>query len=104
MTNPQHTTENGVLGTSLKELFFLSSFNCGAEALQVFYKVGISAVDVEDIVDGGGLIRTQCRKYKTRTRTDIGTPHVSRRESFFTADYYMAVSYTHLTLPTKRIV
>ena len=100
MTNPQHTTENGVLGASLKELFFLSSFNCGAEALQVFYKVGISAVDVEDIVDRSGLIRAQCRKYKTRTRTNIGTPHVSRRESFFTADYYMAVSYTHLTLPT----
>ena len=89
MTNPQHTRENGALGTSLKELFFLSSFNCGAEALQVFYKVGISAVDVEDIVDGGGFIRTQCRKHKTRTRTDVGTPYVSRREPLFTADYYM---------------
>ena len=58
MTNPQHTTKNGVLGASLKESFFLSSFNCGAEALQVFYKVGISAVNVENIVDRSGLIRT----------------------------------------------
>ena len=54
-------------------------------------------------VEAGGTSGTQCTLNDQRIRNLVGVKKNSGTQQDF-ADCYGAVSYTHLTLPTKRIV
>ena len=78
------------------------AFIGGASAVHQFVSIG-----AHSIISGGSLVRKDVPPYTKAGREPlsyVGINSVGLRRRGFSSEQIYAVSYTHLTLPTKRIV
>ena len=88
----------------LVERFLLGALDSGAQSLEVLDEIGITAVDVEDIVHRSCLISAQSGQYKTRSSANIGTPHMGRRQALLTTDHHMVAVDLCIRTKTQHLI